>query len=71
MSADNAVFVRQIDNYWYVQEGSMSNDDPWADEWYDGADSFCSRGDALNHAHDMVDRIGVVEYGVRITEGYI
>jgi hypothetical protein len=70
MSADNAIFVREINGDWYIKEGAMSSEKPWTDEWYDDADRFSYRADALDHAHNLMDEYGVVEYGVHIVEGY-
>lgn len=67
MSANNAVFVKQIDGTWHVRHGFITSGDPFDEEWHiEEADTYDSKADALLAAHEKVDELGVVEYGVRV-----
>jgi hypothetical protein len=65
VSADNVVYVQKCGERYYVWDDSASNEAPEPPE---DAQKCDTRSYALTFAHDLVDEIGYVEYGVRELE---
>jgi hypothetical protein len=63
MSADNAVFYREIDDKWWVMYGFASCEYKDSD-FRERGDCFETRESALIHAHAVADTYDVLEYGV-------
>ena len=65
MSVDNVVCVKKSGKKWAVWEDSASNDEYVPSK---RAKKYPSKSEAILAAHNLVEEIGYVEYGVNILD---
>lgn len=63
MSADNAIYYRQIGDKWYVMEG-VDSCDRTNDDYLRYAARFDSRPECLEAAANLADSMELLEYGI-------
>ena len=64
MSADNAIFYRQIGKAWYLMEGTASAM-PYSDEAFQRAGQGCETlAQCLDKAQGMAEGMTLLEYGI-------
>lgn len=63
MSADNVIYIKEIDNKFWVWHDFASNDNPKPEGYT--VKTFINKDFAEDYAYELEDEIGYVEYGVQ------
>ena len=63
MSADNVIYIKEVDNKYWVWHDFASNDNPKPEGYT--LKTFVNKDFAEDYAYELEDEIGYVEYGVQ------